>query len=90
MEIVIILVVVGLAAFFGRCGDLDGTSFRCADSLSEGGADGDRVAMNVVIGVAIVIFGVLEFISIAIEIVGRRKESAVVRSRRILLHLGCG
>jgi hypothetical protein len=44
--------------------------------------------MNVVMGVAVAIFGVLELVSIASEIVGWRKESAVVRWRRILLHLG--
>jgi hypothetical protein len=44
--------------------------------------------MKVVIGVVFICVCLLELISIAIEIFGWRKESAVVRWRRILLHAG--
>jgi hypothetical protein len=48
--------------------------------------------MSVVIGLAAVIFGVLNFISILAEIFGRRRfdgsrESRVVRRRRLALNL---
>jgi len=50
--------------------------------------------MSVIIGVAVVIFGVLNFISVVAEIFGRRsfggagaKESSVARRRRIFIHL---
>jgi len=51
--------------------------------------------MSIITFVAILVFGLLDLISIVKEIVGRRtvgsnetKESSVARRRRILLHLG--
>jgi hypothetical protein len=44
--------------------------------------------MSVVIGAVFIAIAVLELISITIEIFGWRKEPAVVRWRRILLHAG--
>jgi hypothetical protein len=50
--------------------------------------------MNVIIGVALTIFGVVNFISVVTEIFGRMRigsdgaeEWSVARRRRILLHL---
>ena len=51
--------------------------------------------MSVITGVALVIFGLLDLISVIMEIFGRKtvgsnalKESGSVYRRRILLHLG--
>jgi hypothetical protein len=48
--------------------------------------------MHVIIGVAAVVFGVLNFVSIVTEIFGRRRggrtqESSVMHRRRIFIHL---
>jgi len=44
--------------------------------------------MSVVFGVVVLGFALLELIYFAIEIVGWRKQPAIVRWRRILLHVG--
>jgi len=55
----------------------------------------DEAAMGVIIGVAICIFFLLDFMSIVTEVFGRRtaasnglKEPAIVYRRRIFLHVG--